>query len=95
MHAYASVIRSAYKHVEVTREGRAIVFLAGTKADPMIVDGCDSEDGMNILVPSARWFANQWAMFESWQDHRRKGFIPEDTMFVEWLEAQRDDIWPA
>ena len=82
MHAYASVIRSAYKHVEVTRDQRAIVFLTGTKADPMIVDGSDFDDGMNILVPSAWWFAHQWAMFETWQDHRREGFIPEDTILL-------------
>ena len=95
MHAYASVICSAYKHIELTWDQRAILFLAGTKVDPMIVDRSDFEDGMNIFVPSARWSAHQWALFETWQDHRREGFVPEDTMFVEWLEAQRDDIWNA
>ena len=93
MHAYASVIRSAYKHVEVTRDQRASVFLAGMKTNPMIVDGLDSEDRMNMLVPLARCSAHEWAMFEMWQDHRREGFIPKNAMSVEWLEAHRDNVW--
>ena len=57
------------------------------KSQPMIVDTLDSEDRMNMLVPSARWSAHQWAMFETWQDHLREGFIPKDMMFVEWLQT--------
>ena len=59
------------------------------------MDGSDSEDGLNILVPSVRWSAHQWPMFEMWQDNWREGFIPENTMFVELLEVQCDPMWNA